>query len=344
MRLTKLLLIYGCFLASFCVPCNVQADNVSPTLQRIKDRGYLKCGVSEGLPGFSFFNDDGSWSGLDVDICRAIGAAIFQDDKHVRYTPLSAKDRFTALQSGEIDILSRNTTWTLTRDVELGMIFTTIVYFDGQGFLVRKNSGYTNIAQLNDVTICCNSGTTTELNTADYFQQHNLKYQIITFEKDTEMIAAYDAGRCDVYTGDRSGLAAQRLRLRHPQDHVLLPEIISKEPLAPVVRQDDARWLDLVRWIIFGLFNAEEAGITQDNLAQMLKSDDPTIQRLLGVNNDLGKYLGLTPDFLYQALKITGNYGEIFTRNVGLNSKLKLERGLNNLWTNGGLIYGAPYR
>lgn len=328
------------------IACSISfnAAAISPTLDLIKERGYIKCGVNQALPGFSRFNDDGSWSGLDVDVCRAIGAAIFHDDKHVRYSPLSAKDRFTALQSGEIDILSRNTTWTLTRDVGRGMIFTTVVFYDGQGFLVRKDSHYKNIEDLNNVTICCISGTTTELNVAEYFKQHNLKYKIITYEKENELISAYNSGRCDVYTGDSSALAAQRLRTNNPQDHVILPQTISKEPLAPAVRHDDAAWLDIVRWIIFGLFNAEEAGITKANVEEMLKSDDPTIQRLLGVHDDLGHYLGLSADFLYQIIKVTGNYGEIFERNVGKQSKLQLHRGLNNLWNEGGLMYGAPYR
>lgn len=341
MRLTNPLLLCGCIIG-LIASSNLYA--ASPTLQRVKDRGYLKCGVSEGLPGFSEFNDDGTWSGLDVDICRAVAAAIFGSDKHVRYTPLSATDRFTALQSGEIDLLSRNTTWTLTRDVALGIIFTTVVFYDGQGFMVRKGSGFTNVNQLNNVTICCNSGTTSELNVTDYFKQHNLKYQIITYEKDPEVVAAYDAGRCDVYTADHSALAAQKLRLKKPQDNILLPEVISKEPLAPAVREDDAVWLDLVRWVIFGLLNAEEAGITQANLNDMLKSDEITVTRLLGVGEDLGQYLGLSSDFLYRALRVTGNYGEIYDRNVGANSKLQIPRGLNNLWTNGGLMYGAPYR
>lgn len=343
MHLTKMALTCGIFFVSIFTTFTVHAEE-SPTLRRIKERGYLKCGVSEGLPGFSYFNDDGTWSGLDVDICRAIAAAIFHDDKHVRYTPLSAKDRFTALQSGEIDILSRNTTWTLTRDVEIGLLFTTTVFYDGQGFMVRKKSKYKNLDDLKNVTICCQGGTTTELNTADYFKQRNINYQIITFEKDGEMIAAYDQGRCDVYTGDRSALAAQRLRLRNPADHMILPETISKEPLAPAVRQEDAEWLDIVRWIIYGLMNAEESGINQANLDQMLKSNDPAIQRLLGTDLDLGSYLGLSRDFLSQAIRVTGNYGEIFERNVGENSKLRLHRGINNLWNQGGLIYGAPYR
>lgn len=342
MQLTKLLCLYGCIL--FCLGAYSSVEAISPTLQRIQQRGYLKCGVSEGVVGFSIYNDDGTWSGLDVDICRAIGAAIFQDDKHVRYTPLSATDRFTALQSGEIDILSRNTTWTLTRDVDLGMIFTTVTFYDGQGFLVHKSAGITSLAQLNNVTICCNSGTTTELNVADYFREHNLKYELITFEKDPEVVAAYDSGRCDVFTADHSELVAQRLRLRNPQDHILLPETISKEPLAPVVRKDDATWLDIVRWIIFGLVNAEEAGITQQNLIEMTHSDIANVKRLLGIGDDLGHYLGLKADFLYQAIKVTGNFGEIYDRNIGKDSKLQLPRGLNNLWTNGGLMYGAPFR
>lgn len=343
MRLTKLLIVYGCLIAT-CIPLISFAANESPTLANIQKRGYLKCGVSEGLAGFSSINDDGTWAGFDVDICRAVAAAIFHDDKHVRFIPLSATDRFAALQSGEIDILSRNTTWTLTRDAEQGMIFATIVYYDGQGFLVKKASGINNADQLNNVTICCNSGTTTELNVADFFKEHNLSYQIITFEEDPEAVAAYNSGRCDVYTADRSALAVQRLRFKDPKQHVLLPEVISKEPLAPAVRQNDPAWEDMVRWIVFGLMNAEEAGITQANIETQVRSNIGVVQRLLGISVDLGSYLGLSRDFLYQALKVTGNYGEIYDRNVGIHSKLQLPRSLNNLWTNGGLIYGAPYR
>ncbi len=343
MRLTKLLLLYGCLIAC-CTPCISFAANEIITLQNIKKRGYLKCGVSEGLAGFSSINDAGTWTGFDVDICRAVAAAIFHDDKHVRFIPLSATDRFAALQSGEIDILSRNTTWTLTRDVEQGMIFTTVVFYDGQGFLVKKASGIKSALELDNVTICCNSGTTTELNVADFFKEHDLNYQVITFEEDPEAIAAYTSGRCDVYTADRSALAVQRLRFKDPKQHILLPEVISKEPLAPAVRQNDPAWEDMVRWIVFGLMNAEEAGITQANLEEQVKSGIGVVQRLLGVSVDLGSYIGLNRDFLYQALKVTGNYGEIYDRNVGIHSKLQLPRGLNNLWTNGGLIYGAPYR
>lgn len=317
---------------------------LSPTLENIKKRGYLKCGVSEGLIGFSNINDDGSWSGFDVDICRAVAAAIFHDNKHVRFIPLSATDRFAALQSGEVDILSRNTTWTLTRDVDQGMIFTTTVFYDGQGFLVHKDLNIEDAQDLNNVTICCNSGTTTELNVADFFKEHNLKYKILTFPEDPQAVAAYESGRCDVYTADRSALAAQRLRLKAPESHVLLPQTISKEPLAPAVRQDDPAWEDMVRWIIFGLMNAEEAGITQNNLHEQLNSNIAVIQRLLGVSVNLGFYLNLSHDFLYHAIKVTGNYGEIYDRNVGIHSKLQLPRGLNNLWIHGGIIYGAPYR
>lgn len=338
--LTRYLL---CLISIACIATStLYAD--TPTLNNIKKRGYLKCGVSEGLVGFSIINDDGTWSGFDVDICRAIGAAIFNDDVHVRYIPLSATDRFVALQTGEVDVLSRNTTWTLTRDVEQGMIFTTTVFYDGQGFLVRKSSGITSTDQLNNVTICCNSGTTSELNVTDFFNEHNFRYQILTFPEDPEAVAAYDSGRCDVYTADRSALAAQRLRMRKPDDHILLPETISKEPLAPAVRKDDSAWEDLVRWVIFGLMNAEENGISQENLDQQLQSNIGAVRRLLGVSVNLGRYLGLKHDFLYQALKVTGNYGEIYERNVGEISKLKLPRGLNNQWNNGGIIYGAPYR
>jgi len=336
MSLTRICLLF--ILCLTCFNCTAR------TLEQVRDRGYLVCGVSQSLPGFSFPNDDGQWSGLDVDICRAIAAAIFNDPTKVRFIPLSGKERFTALQSGEIDILSRNTTWTFTRDTQLGLEFTNITYYDGQGFLVNKRSGITSAKQLNGTTLCTNAGTTTELNAADYFRANDMQYKIISFEKDSEVVAAFGNGRCDAYTSDRSGLAAQRLKLRDPDSYIILPEVISKEPLGPLVRQDDPKWSDLVRWVVFGLVNAEEAGITQKNVKKMRKSEDPNVQRLLGIGHDLGKYIGVSQNFLVKVIESVGNYGEIYERNVGKDSLLKLPRDLNNLWTNGGLMYAPPYR
>lgn len=333
-----------CFAVLLQILLITPLSSSAKTLSAVKQRGFLQCGVSQSLPGFSYFGDDGKWTGLDVDICRAVAAAIFNDPNKVHFIPLSSKERFTALQSGEIDILSRNTTWSLTRDASLGLEFITVVYYDGQGFLVNKKSKITNAHQLNGATLCTNAGTTTELNASDYFQKFNMQYKIISYEKDTEVIAAVDTGRCDAYTGDCSGLAAQRLKLSRPADYVILPEVISKEPLGPLVRQNDPQWSDLVRWVVFGLINAEEAGITQDNVKQMEDSLDPNIKRLLGIDQNYGKYLGVPQTFLKQVILAVGNYGEIFERNLGTKTKLNLPRGLNNLWNNGGIMYAPPFR
>lgn len=316
----------------------------SKTLDEVKERGYLVCGVSQSLPGFSFPDDNNDWSGLDVDVCRAVAAAIFGDNQHVKFTPLSAKERFTALQSGEIDLLSRNTTWTFNRDVALGIEFTNVSYYDGQGFMVPKSLGVTKASDLAGATLCTNTGTTTELNVSDYFRSKKMDYSIVTFEKADEVVAAYDAGRCDVYTTDRSGLAANRLKLKNPSDHIILAETISKEPLGPAVRHADNHWGDVVRWVFNGLIAAEEYGVTKANIAKMKKSDNPEVKRLLGVEGSLGEALGLRKDFMQQAIKVVGNYGEIFERNVGKSSKLNLDRGQNALWIDGGLMYSPPFR
>lgn len=319
-------------------------DNApAKTLEEVQKRGYLQCGVSQRLPGFSFTDDAGDWSGLDVDICRAVAAAIFKENNKVRFIPLSATDRFTALQSGEIDILSRNTTWNFTRDASLGLQFTNITFYDGQGFLVPTSAKITSIRQLANATICTNSGTTSEVNLADYFRSHNISYKILTFQKDDEVVAAYNAGRCDAYSSDRAGLASQRLKLSNPDAHIILNDVISKEPLGPVVRQDDPQWVDLVRWVVFGLINAEEYGIRQSNVYDMKKSMNVNIMRLLGVNQNLGKYLGLDAEFMIYAIAQVGNYGEIFSRNLGADSILNLPRGLNNLWSSGGIMYAPPF-
>lgn len=316
----------------------------SPTLEKVKKNGYLRCGVSEGLPGFGQPDNKGEWTGLDVDFCRAIASAIFNDPKKVRFTPTSAKVRFTALQAGEFDLLSRNTTWTISRDVQLGLEFIGVIYYDGQGFLVPKKLNVTSAKQLNGANVCTNTGTTTELNLADYFRANNLKYKVIAFEKNNEVIAAYDAGRCDAYTTDASGLYAERLKLKVPGDHIILPEIISKEPLGPAVNQGDPQWADLVRWTLFALLNAEELGVNSKNVDQMLKSPNPEVRRLLGVEGAFGEPMGLTKDWVVRIVRKVGNYGEIFERNVGQGSPLKIKRGQNALWKNGGLQYAPPVR
>jgi len=324
----------------FAVPAHA-----GPTLDKIKQAGSLVCGVNTGLAGFGQPDNQGNYTGLDIDVCKAIAAALFGDPNKVKYVPLSAQQRFTALQSGEIDVLARNTTWTLQRDTELGLNFGPVVYYDGQGFMVPKKSGIKSAKELNGATICVQPGTTTELNLADYFRANKMTFKPLVIEKLDEVVAAYLSGRCDVFTTDRSGLAATRVaRAPNPEDHVILPEVISKEPLAPAVRQGDDQWNDVVRWVVYALLEAEESGITSKNVDEKLKSEDPGIKRMLGVTPGMGKALGLDEKWAYNALKAVGNYGEIFDRNVGKDSPLKLDRGINALWTNGGLMYAIPVR
>ena len=318
------------------------------TLDDVKAKGFVQCGVNTGLAGFSSPDDKGDWTGLDVDFCRAVAAAVFGDGTKVKFTPLSAKDRFTALQSGEIDILSRNTTWTINRDTALGLNFAGITYYDGQGFMINaaKLPGVNSALQLSGASVCVQSGTTTELNLADFFKANNLEYNPVVFEKIEEVNAAYDSGRCDAYTTDQSGLYAIRLTLASPADHVVLPEIISKEPLGPAVRQGDDKWFDIVKWTYFALLNTEELGITKANVEEMKNSANPEIKRILGTEAEtkIGTDLGLTNDWVVNIVKATGNYGEIFENNVGSGSPLKISRGINALWTKGGLQYGPPIR
>lgn len=320
------------------------ASAQSPTLDDVKKRGYVQCGVSDGLAGFSNPDANGNWTGLDVDICRAVAAAIFNDPNAVRYTSTTAKERFTVLQSGGVDLLSRNTTWTMQRDVALGLEFTGVTYYDGQGFMTKTANGVTSVKGLDGATICTQSGTTTELNVADYFGANNLKYQILTFEKETEALQAYEAGRCDAYTTDASGLYAAKLELADPAGHVILPEIISKEPLGPAVRQGDQRWGDIVRWVFFAMINAEEMSVTSANVESMLATTNPEMRRLLGLEGDFGVSLGLTNDWAVRVIRHVGNYGETFDRNVGAGSPLQIARGLNALWSKGGLQYAPPVR
>ncbi|MFP3921357.1 MAG: amino acid ABC transporter substrate-binding protein [Dichotomicrobium sp.] len=314
------------------------------TLDDVREKGYIQCGVSQGLPGFSSADDSGRWTGIDTDFCRAVAAAVFGDPSKVRFTPLSAKERFTAIQSGEVDILSRNTTWTFSRDTDAGLRFVGVLYYDGQGFMVPRRLGVTSALELSGAEICTNTGTTTELNVADYFRVQNMPYKIVAFEKSDEAVQAYDAGRCDVYTSDMSGLTAQKAKLTNPSKHMLLPEVISKEPLGPAVRQGDPQWVNIVRWTLFALIGAEELGLSSQNIDDAMDSESPAMRRFLGLEGNLGGKVGLEKDWAYNAVKMVGNYGELFARNLGENSPLDLERGLNRLWTNGGLLYAPPIR
>ena len=317
-------------------------------LDAVKARGNLICGVNTGVAGFAQPDDKGKWTGLDVDVCRAAAAAIFGDSEKVKYVPTTAQQRFTALQSGEVDILSRNTTWTLQRDTALGLDFTGVNYYDGQGFMVAKKLGVKSAKELNGATVCVQPGTTTELNLADYFRANKMTFKPVVIEKVEEIRAAFFAGRCDVYTTDASGLystrAANTPAPLKPDDFIVLPEIISKEPLGPAVRQGDNQFADIVRWALYAMVEAEEYGITSQNVDEMTKSENPTIKRILGVTPGMGKALGVDEKWVYNIVKQVGNYGESFERNVGMGSPLKIARGLNALWTKGGLQYAPPIR
>jgi general L-amino acid transport system substrate-binding protein len=319
--------------------------HAGPTLDKVKQAGQISCGVPTGIAGFAAPDNQGRWSGFDIDICRALSAAIFGAAEKVKYVPLTAVQRFTALQSGEVDVLSNNTTNTLQRDTALGLNFAPVVFYDGQGFMVPKKLGVKSTKELNGATICVQPGTTTELNLADYFRANKMDYKPVVIEKIDEVYAAFFSGRCDVMTGDASGLAAQRIgRASNPDDYVVLPDRISKEPLAPVVRHGDDEWNDIVRWVVYALIEAEEKGVTQKNVDDMLKSEDPNIKRMLGVTPGMGKALGLDEKWAYNEIKLIGNYGEIFDRTLGRDTELKFDRGLNDLWTHGGLMYAMPIR
>jgi len=324
----------------------VASANAATTLEAVKAKGFVQCGVSQGLPGFSNADDSGKWTGLDVDLCRAVAAAVFGDAEKVKYSPLSAKQRFTALSSGEIDILSRNTTWTMTRDTQLGLNFAGVNYYDGQGMMVPTGLGVKSATELDGANICTNTGTTTELNITDYFRANGMSFNLVAFEKADEVVAAYDAGRCDVYTTDRSGLAAQRGKLTQPDSHVVLPEIISKEPLGPVVRQGDDQWFNIVRWSLNAMINAEELGLSSSNVNNKKFEANlaPSIARLIGKEGKFGEELGLSNDWAYNIILKVGNYGESYEKHVGLNTPLKLARGVNSLWSQGGILYAAPIR
>jgi len=321
-----------------------QVQAAESTLAFVKERGHLVCGVSQGLPGFSSPDDRGNWRGLDIDLCRAVAAAIFGDAEKVKFAPVSSKVRFTALQSGEIDLLARNTTWSMHRDTALGADFAGVNYYDGQGFMVRRDAGIKSALELDGASLCTNAGTTTELNAADYFRANGMNYEINTFENANESVAAYAAGRCDAYTTDQSALYAYRLQLRDPDAHIILPEIISKEPLGPVVRQGDDQWGDIVKWAHYAMLTAEELGVRSTNVEAMRNSKNPTIRRLLGLEGSFGDNLDIPADWAYQIIRTVGNYGESFARNLGKDSPLKIERGLNAQWNKGGLQDAPPIR
>lgn len=315
------------------------------TLEDVKSKGFVQCGANaSGLAGFATTNDQGEWNGFDVDYCRAYAAAIFGDATKVKFTPLNAKERFTALQSGSVDVLVRNTTWTMSRDTQLGLNFTGVNYYDGQGFMVRKSLGITSALELSGASVCVQTGTTTELNLSDYFRANDMDLNAVVFESANEAIQAYDAGRCDTFTTDASGLYAERLKLTNPDDTMILPEVISKEPLGPVVRQGDDEWFNIIKWVNNALVNAEELGVTQANVEEMKGSDNPEIKRLLGTEGAYGEAIGLDNGWAAQAIAGVGNYGEIFERNIGPGTPLAIERGINALWTDGGLQYGIPVR
>jgi general L-amino acid transport system substrate-binding protein len=314
------------------------------TLKTVKDRGTLTCGVSTGLPGFSNPDDKGVWSGLDVDLCRAVAAAIFNDAGKVKYVPLNAEDRFKALQSGAIDLLSRNSTWTMSRETEFNLSFAAINYYDGQGFMVRKALKKDSALELDGSKVCVQSGTTTQLNLGDYFRANNMKFQEMAFPDAAATLKAYGSGACDVFTSDVSQLYAERLGLAAPGDHVILPDVISKEPLGPAVKQGDSQWLEIVKWSHFAMINAEELGVTSKNIDEALKSQKPDVKRLVGTEGAYGTQIGLTNDWAARIIRLVGNYGEAYERNVGTGSKLGIPRGLNHLWNEGGIQYAPPIR
>jgi len=314
------------------------------TLDTVKQRGVLNCGSNGQLPGFGLPDSQGNWTGLDVEYCRAIAAAIFNDATKVKFVALTARDRFTALQTGDVDVLVRNTTWTLSRDSQLGLNAAGVNYYDGQGFMVRKSLKVNSALELNDAAVCVQQGTTNELNLADYFRANRMRLKSVTFATLDETLKAYETSRCDSFTTDASQLYSTRLKLTRPEDHVVLPEIISKEPLGPFVRHGDDQWFDIVKWVHFAMLNAEELNVSRANIEEQMKSENPEVRRLLGSEGNFGEQLGLNKDWAYRIVKLVGNYGESFERNVGLGSPLKIARGLNALWNKGGIQYAPPIR
>ncbi len=336
-RVLSALILLG---AGLLLPAAASAQ----TLEKVKARGSVNCGVNPALPGFSARDAQGNWSGFDIDLCRALAAAIFNDPGKVQYTPLSTTERLPALQADKIDVLSRNTTWTFSREAPLRLNFTAVTYYDGQGFLVRRSTNATSALELNGASICVQKDTTSELNVADFFRANNMKFQIVALPTAEEMLKAYDSGTCSVATSDTSQLFAARLALKSPDDHVVLPDIISKEPLGPFVRSGDDQWLGIVKWAHFAMVNAEELGVTSKTIDEALKSTKPDVRRLVGTEENYGEQLGLTKDWVVRIVRHVGNYGEIFERNVGTGSRLAIPRGINSLWTNGGIQYAPPIR
>ncbi|MEJ2213426.1 MAG: amino acid ABC transporter substrate-binding protein [Gammaproteobacteria bacterium] len=314
------------------------------TLDDVKSKGYLDCGVSTGLAGFSQKNEKGEWSGLDVDVCRSVAAAVLGDASKVKYKPLTAKERFTALQSGEIDILSRNTTWTYTRDTSLGLNFAGTIYYDGTGFMVRKDLGVKSAKELNGAAACIQAGTSTELAIADYFRENNMEFSVVTFDTSDQTRSGFESGRCDFLTSDQSQLYALRIGLKNPSAAIVLPEVISKEPLGPVVRQGDDEWFNIVKWSVNAWIEGEYQGVSSSNAADIRDNGKPGQKRLLGSEGDLGKKLGLSADWAYNIITQVGNYAEAFERNVGKESPLNISRGLNAQWTDGGILYSPAMR
>jgi general L-amino acid transport system substrate-binding protein len=327
-------------LAAVCLSGAASAQ----TLKAVKERGTLVCGVSNGLLGFSSADEKGSWTGFDVDACRAVAAAVFNDADKVQFVALQTEERFSALQGSKIDLLARNATWTISRESSLGLLFTAVTYYDGQGFLVRRDRKTDSALELDGAKVCTLAGTTTELNLTDYFHANHMRYTVLTFATPDESAKAYDGGQCDALTSDISQLHSTRLKLAHPDDHVILPEVISKEPLAPAVRQGDDQWFNIVKWSMFAMLDAEELGVSQKTIADALKSDKPEVRRLVGAEGNFGEELGLTNDWATRIVTLVGNYGEVFDRNLGTGSKLGIPRGLNGLWNNGGIQYAPPIR
>ena len=320
------------------------AATAGPTVEQVRKRGQLLCGVNPGVVGFGFSDERGNWAGFDIDFCRAVAAAIFNDPAKVRFVPLNAKERLSALQNGEIDVLSRNTSYTLSREATQGLEFGAITYYDGQGFMVRKKLNMSSALELSGATVCVQQDTTTELNLADFFRAHSMNYEPIVATNAGEAIKAYDSGRCNAFTTDISQLYAERTKLGAPEDHVVLPEVISKEPLGPAVRQGDDQWYNIIKWVHYATVAGEEADITSKNVDEKMKDPNPNIKRLLGTEGNFGEPMGLTADWAYRVIKHVGNYGEIFDRNLGEGSKLKIKRGVNALWTKNGLQYAPPIR
>lgn len=334
-------MLFGCGLAIALI--STESAGVSAqTLKQIRDRGSLSCGVSQGLLGFSQSDAGGKWTGFDVDFCRALAAAIFNDASKISFVPLDTSGRFSALQSGSIDVLSRNSTWTMAR--EQSLLFAGVAYYDGQGFMIRRDANIDTALELGGKTVCAQSNTTTELNVADYFRTNGMAYNALPFATAEESLKAYDAGKCDALTSDVSQLFSSRLKLSNPDGHVILPEVISKEPLGPAVRQGDDQWFNTVKWMLYALINAEEMGVGQKTIDEALKSSKPDIRRLVGTEGAFGEQIGLTRDWVARAVRAVGNYGEIYDRNVGTQSELAIPRGLNGLWNNGGIQYAPPIR